>query len=201
MEYIALDPPQRQIRVLHLHPSQLEDDVACHLSIISLDNHEAEYEALSYVWGESTENRVVHLGGVSKPVTDNLWEALTGLRYSDRERILWVDALCINQSDSGEKSDQVSHMNSIYIQASSVEIWLGESYEGIEIALKFLTEFATGLTAEGNTASYGHLEGAIPENYDPEETDKDSLDENARKVVELLMAMDMFAEKPWFERV
>jgi hypothetical protein len=201
MEYTALDPSQRQIRLLHLHAGNPKDDVVCHFSIISLDNHDVEYEALSYVWGDTTEGCVVTVEGIHMPVTDNLWQALNKLRYPDKERILWVDALCINQDDDDERSDQVSHMNAVYTCASTVEIWLGEAYEGIETALRFFKDFSTGLTAEGTIVSYAHSEGAIPDDYDPDASDEELLDQNGREIMSLMYAVCEFAYKPWFRRV
>lgn len=47
-------------------------------------------------------------------VTYNLEVALQQLRHAERERILWVDALCINQENDLEKSEQVRPMGRIY---------------------------------------------------------------------------------------
>jgi len=53
-------------------------------------------------------------------VTANLFDALSHLRYFDRPRVLWVDALCINQADVSERNRQVAHMLTIYQAASRV---------------------------------------------------------------------------------
>ena len=201
MAYTTLDPSQRQIRLLHLHAGQPKDYVTCHFSTISLDDHEIVYDALSYVWGETTEGRFVIVEGIQTEVTDNLWQALDGLRDLNKERILWVDALCINQSDDRERSDQVAHMNAIYTSASTVEIWLGEPYEGIETALRFIKEFATGFTADGEAVSYEHLGDTIPDDYDPDASDDELLDENGREAIALLRTVCEFAYRPWFGRV
>lgn len=200
MEYVSLDPTQKQIRLLHLHAGKPEDEITSHFSIISLDNHETEYEALSYVWGDTTEGYYVLVERVQMPVTDNLWQALSGLRHPHKQRKLWVDALCINQNDDKERSDQVSHMNAIYTYASTVEIWLGDAYEGIEIALKFIREFSTGLTTEGTVMPYTHLENAVLEDWDTDASDVESEESNS-EVRTLMHAMREFARKPWFERV
>jgi hypothetical protein len=42
-------------------------------------------------------------------------------------RLLWIDAVCINQNDTTEKSIQVTMMDIIYKRASRVLIYLGES--------------------------------------------------------------------------
>jgi len=38
---------------------------------------------------------------------------------------LWVDALCINQHDLQEKSDQVRMMGEIYRRSWNVMVWVG----------------------------------------------------------------------------
>ncbi|KAK1831507.1 heterokaryon incompatibility protein-domain-containing protein, partial [Podospora conica] len=79
------------------------------------------YEALSYVWG-STDNPQ-SAGSLS--VTRNLHEALVQLRDRFIDRVLWVDAICINQDDLDERSCQVASMARIYAMASRVLVWLG----------------------------------------------------------------------------
>lgn len=55
------------------------------------------YEALSYVWGSTVSEDRVWLGTHQVEVTENLHCALKHLRKTDQDRILWVDALCIDQ--------------------------------------------------------------------------------------------------------
>jgi hypothetical protein len=42
------------------------------------------------------------------------------------KRIVWIDAICINQKDLDERSQQVSLMRKIFSHASNVVIWLGK---------------------------------------------------------------------------
>jgi hypothetical protein len=51
------------------------------------------------------------------------------------ERVLWCDAICINQQDEEEKVYQVGSMAKIYGFARRVVVWLGE--EGEDSALAF----------------------------------------------------------------
>ena len=60
-------------------------------------------------------------------VRPNLDKALRHLRHETETVVLWVDAVCINQSDEkGEKSTQIAKMKAIYHNASNVCIWLGD---------------------------------------------------------------------------
>jgi len=70
--------------------------------------------------------------------------ALRYLRYEDRERILWVDAICINQTDLAEKSSQLKMMRDIYTSAERVVVWLGEEYNA-QVALSFLDQIESKL--------------------------------------------------------
>ena len=83
------------------------------------------------------------LDGKMFEVTRNLYKALKHLRRIFRPRVLWIDALCIHQSDFQERADQVGIMGDIYSQAISVTAFLGEKWEGCDIALDFITKVAS----------------------------------------------------------
>ena len=126
MAYAELDTNQNLIRLLRLGPASSDDDeITCSFVIASLDE-KPEFEALSYTWGDVNDTRPVEVEGSALPVTSNLHSALRHLRLKDKERTLWVDALCINQADFKEKMHQVSRMSSIYGQASQVVVQLSE---------------------------------------------------------------------------
>ena len=117
MVYTPLDPTQKEIRLLHLAPALNHDDpLVCSFSLASFDE-DVDYEALSYAWGDVTPVMPVSLEGKEVLITKNLHSALCHLRYLDQQRILWADALCINQSDLRERTHQVSLMSSIYSRA------------------------------------------------------------------------------------
>lgn len=52
---------------------------------------------------------------------------------------LWIDALCINQNDHQEKSNQVGKMGRIFSSASMVLAWTGLSRDGSDGVLKTLS--------------------------------------------------------------
>jgi hypothetical protein len=136
--YTSLDRSRNLVRLLHLNPaSNEEEEMKCQFSVALLDD-KPHYEALSYVWGNVNDTRQVEVEGSSSSITANLYTALKHLRLQDRERILWVDALCINQADLSERMHQVSRMSSIYGQASQVVVWLGEGWDGSDVAMEFL---------------------------------------------------------------
>jgi hypothetical protein len=61
-------------------------------------------------------------------IDEHLTHGLQHIRHGSQYRALWVDALCINQSDTEERKQQVSIMDRIYSEASRTLIWLGRSH-------------------------------------------------------------------------
>lgn len=95
------------------------------------------YETLSWRWGneQAGEYAIMVLKDKQhfrKRVSRTLGLALKYLRYRAHPRILWIDALCINQGDYEERSVQVAMMDRLYTGASQVAIWLGEDEQGDE---------------------------------------------------------------------
>lgn len=99
---------------------------------VSLDDN-PQYHALSYVWGSPERAFQILLNGSFTFVSESLGGALRRLQ-SEKIQYLWADALCINQSDDDEKSDQVQKMGIIYESAQGVFAWLGSS-ERLEPAM------------------------------------------------------------------
>lgn len=107
-----------------------------------------DYEALSYTWGSLTMSAtvVVHSGLLSSanpkpsvlPIGANLSEALRYLRLRNERRVVWIDALCINQDDLEERGHQVRRMALIYSRARKVIAWLGPEHDNAVKALQGL---------------------------------------------------------------
>ena len=123
--YKPLDSEKSQIRLVTIHPKDQESQqIKCDLEICSLDE-KLPYEALSYVWGDMDFDTKIIFNGQDFSVGLNLMFAVGDLRLTDRPRRLWIDAICINQSDKEERSSQVLLMRQIYRYASRVVVWLG----------------------------------------------------------------------------
>jgi hypothetical protein len=98
----------------------------CRLRGGRLEEGKSDFEALSYVWGETKDTIDIHCEGQTVGITSNLDAALRHIRKTNRSRFLWVDAICINQNDVSERGHQVKLMRSIYKKARQVLIWIGE---------------------------------------------------------------------------
>jgi hypothetical protein len=120
----------QEIRLLSICPSSNpERQLACSISAYDLDSA-PPYEALSYVWGTIsvfTDVSIV-VNGETVKVGSNLASALKRLRRADSLRVVWADALCVNQADNDERSHQVPLMSSIYSLAQRTVVWLGDGY-------------------------------------------------------------------------
>ena len=109
-----------------------------------------DYMALSYTWGDPSITREIELNGHIMRVTENVEACLRVLRgkaYIQKGWRIWIDALCINQSDIIERASQVKRMNEIYRKAWTPIIWLGNEMEGSDDAMalaKLLSRTYTG---------------------------------------------------------
>ncbi|KAJ6282319.1 ankyrin repeat-containing domain protein, partial [Bipolaris maydis] len=100
------------------------------------------------------------------------------LRPVDGYRILWIDAVCIDQGDEKEKGHQVQQMGEIYQMAERVIIWLGTGSEDSDNLMEFLG------TLSSNTEVHSTSQ-LVPHNL------QDRYRESMRKLL----------ERPWFRRV
>lgn len=103
-----------------------------------------KYEALSYRWRPESETRTCSIR-IRKnsmiyqfPVHQHLHDALVELRDKSVDRNVWVDALCVDQTNAAERNEQVARMNEVYGEAFNVCIWLGKAEKGSTEALQFL---------------------------------------------------------------
>jgi hypothetical protein len=88
-------PNHRSIRLLDIAPGQATDPVRANLLILDDLYEGAEFEALSYVWGTQDDPVDIICNKEAVSVTKNLNSALRRLRYADKSRRVWIDALCI----------------------------------------------------------------------------------------------------------
>ncbi|KAK8023288.1 hypothetical protein PG991_006527 [Apiospora marii] len=92
--------------------------------------------------GDATDKVQISVNDRPFSVTKNLEITLRHLRLENRNRVLWADALCINQSDVSEVSTHVQRMWAIYENASRVVVFLGPRAEGSDEAIGLLSELS-----------------------------------------------------------
>lgn len=98
------------------------------------------YEALSYTWGGTEKTETIMANGMLLGVTNNLYLALSYLRREETDRILWIDAICIDQDNAKERTHQVQQMARIYESADVVILWLGQATYATNVALDSLRQ-------------------------------------------------------------
>lgn len=199
------------MRVLELFAGRKEDSICCKLHVCCVDfeypvdpldtrskylTHHAVshitgqpvcYTALSYVWGNPAFVKPMICNGKPFKTTENLDLALRYLRLTDVAVMLWIDQICINQHDLGEKTQQVILMSKIYQHAWNTLAWLGEEANNSSGALE------TMLTIGGALQYF--TEDRVP---DLEDFERISLPApNSQKWSEL----NEFLRNPWFQRV
>lgn len=128
--YRPLDSSKDEIRLLRIIPSACPTaPLELELYVFSLQSNESNFQALSYTWETPSESGVrdIKLCGRPHLVTANLYAALRRLRQAQSARVMWIDALCINQNDLEERAAQVTLMRQVYSKAREVLIWLGDS--------------------------------------------------------------------------
>jgi hypothetical protein len=137
----------REIRLLFLlHNDCGAEDIKYTLLRTTIDRA-PPYEALSYAWGEDL-CQITPQNGTVTTLTTNLYQALRYLQRPYAARVLWIDALCINQEDWAEHSKQAQLMGQIYAMAWRVLIWLGEADDQTSHSLTILERGYQAAAAE-----------------------------------------------------
>jgi Heterokaryon incompatibility protein (HET) len=120
----------REIRLIDLLPSAFGNELFCEIKHYDLVD-DPEYEAISYTWADECGNAGLTQHITLLPyhnkiaITTSCANALRRVRQPFHKRTLWVDSICINQSDIRERNHQVSFMCTIYSKAMRVLIDLG----------------------------------------------------------------------------
>lgn len=118
--------------MLYVQPaSDFSDPIVAYLRHQGLVAQPAPlYETISYVWGDATNWDVITLNGVLLDLPLNSIQALRRFRLGHLPRVLWMDAVCINQQDLVERAQQVSEMADIYHGSQGTLVHLGEASDG-----------------------------------------------------------------------
>ncbi|PHH61451.1 hypothetical protein CDD81_359 [Ophiocordyceps australis] len=203
----ALSRPDQPLSGTILH-HKLTNPTFCHGTAGQLDTlqHAQSYEAISYHWGSdfSTPYQLAIHSPYNDsipsviPITASLEYVLRRLALPNRPRVLWADAICINQVNSRanqEKGQQIQLMPDIYRTAACVQICLGraDANDNVPAALALLrtiadysqylddTEHPAGEIGTRLAAERGFV---LPKPNDP-----------------CWAALRSFWRRPWFRRV
>jgi hypothetical protein len=155
---------EREFRILKLAPGPPQDDtddiISCSFTIATMDSDQPmKYEAISYLWGVPNQKpEKIHLvdsQGKEHPIfiRSHLYQALKNLRHPKKERLFWVDALCVNHSSGNQEERMIQSRMKRYVfrNATNLCFWLGED-DSSKKALKFIPKIMD-LTAIEKLAS------------------------------------------------
>ncbi|KAG6363981.1 hypothetical protein INS49_009084 [Diaporthe citri] len=204
----------RQIRVMyvecHSGLNLLTSPLSVRLVEENLDT--AEFDALSYVWGDQATRMHINCNGKSATIGQSLHAALIEYRLrlrlgrgrdGDQIRGLWADAICINQNNEVEKTEQVRMMRDIYKAARFTIIWLGPLEDGDVQAIQ-LTQLAYRRCSEhlrfelkGTRQDYRFFKATrrgLPEPFYPEGFVGMEFDPTWKTLFKIL-------HHPWFSRI
>ncbi len=140
--YFSLAPGQ--FRLFELEPGLWQGRVPRgKLLVVDLDSNDIpSFDVISYLWGSpdgSNEPTSIRCGGKILKTPPNLIPALTSVLHQNRQpkhQLLWIDAVCINQSDSSEKASQLSMMPRVMSMAKSVILYVNKESESTKAALR-----------------------------------------------------------------
>jgi hypothetical protein len=193
--YEPLDRSSHTIRLLAV-TKDVSGQLQCTLRDgISLVDADDTYTAISYCAGDPKKTRSIMVNGLPFNAFANLAHAIEETyryrvaKHGDVEVFLWTDQICINQSNTTERSHQVGFMGKIYSKAREVAVCLSTA------------EYSGGPAMPWIESVYPH----VPTNpYDP----------NERKLLDFLLnacrtddsffygwlaVLDM-VQQPWWSR-
>ncbi|KAF7536975.1 hypothetical protein G7054_g4080 [Neopestalotiopsis clavispora] len=220
-QYSPLNKDESQIRLLTLLPAgKFTEDLQIILSHAQLSrpqpantSHEPalvqgealdiadhSFTALSYVWGSTENPSQVVVRGQSDDriisVTRNLDIALRHLRSNETERVLWVDAICINQGNLAERSSQVCLMSRIYNRAREVLIWLGQEQDDGDFALSLLGTWGSKVEVDFQALTMAPAQEVVgSDTHWANPNHEETLDERES------LALSRLIHREWFERL
>lgn len=194
-------PSPRSIRLLEW-PSETVPtrELRCKLRVVEIDSVVLPpYSALSYSWGGLAHadetpiddlsslltNTIVCDDGVLR-ITGNAHDALAELRWRGRAALLWIDGVCIDQSNPAERAQQVAFMGEIYAKAERVIVWLGVDDSDARLAQEVI--LGRSISHGIGLYSFKDSESFLTLAYPP-------------VILNRLRGVLAFLSRPWFHRL
>ncbi|KAI1465660.1 uncharacterized protein F4812DRAFT_105423 [Daldinia caldariorum] len=157
------DNPLRDdaITLLELESSRPQDPIRCKLVHVNASDHPRPYELLSCDWQSETRppHVQISLNGGNFDVPAEVYLALRRVRLEDRPRLLWLDAICINNHKLNKKSREVaaaaaadekterrsnvlqpSYLRGIYRNATGLLAWIGDAADESHLVFEHLNK-------------------------------------------------------------
>ncbi|KAL8847855.1 MAG: hypothetical protein Q9221_007106 [Calogaya cf. arnoldii] len=214
-KYTALKEGTGEIRLLTLLPDRFEKPIRISLEITILSDDEVpEFEALSYAWGNASDVRDIFIEAnpPTRPelreredtdgiewrrlrVTKNLFEALKHLRLEGRPKIMWIDAICVDQQNLEERCHQILRMPDIYTLAAGVIAWLGPESDDSSVAMKTIENLGSRITVNWD------LQTMVPAPEGDFNPDSEQSYHAVAPSAQVWIAIHHLLGRAWFERL
>ena len=134
-QYEPLDTSSLTIRLISYVHSRDDGSIAFRLQRFPFEKVAGTYTAISYTWGAVSRTQKVWINRGWMMLPENIWRFLVQCCKASfqhaKPRRLWIDSICIDQSDVTEKNTHVRYMGDIFHHASKVLIWLGSVSESL----------------------------------------------------------------------
>ncbi|CAG8957327.1 hypothetical protein HYFRA_00010750 [Hymenoscyphus fraxineus] len=168
---------QSEIRLICIEGEE-EKDLPIHVSLEDYE-HELcpEYETVSYTWasedGDNNHTHPVYIGPFWDVIlqTRNFTALLRYLRPSRGFRLVWIDAISINQRDLVERNNQVARMGDIYRTCTRTIVWLGHDLVDLtstarkRFPLELLNQVLDSSPESSLKGSRFHIESVLKRQY------------------------------------
>lgn len=161
-----LNPDRKEVRLLCVLAGRHEDPIICTLHQAGLNDHRPpRYETISYCWGDADDQATIEINELILSVPTSSAAAIRRVRLPNDSRMVWIDAVCINQEDRVERAQQVSLMGDIYSSSIGNLVYLGEGDETTVLALHSIDSIMCEIIQE--TFDFQLKEGTPFDIYDP----------------------------------
>ena len=163
------DLPNRHIRLLRLESGltatgEHSPMLRCKISVFPLEAP-PKFVAVSYCWGDASISYPLICSGHELRIHQSLYDLLQQLSQVKCKDWLWIDAICINQTDDAEKNHQIPMMRDIYSQAELVLAWFGPTQDDLAAVWPFIQIFPNVLRSFRYVNGVAELEW--PEDQQP----------------------------------
>lgn len=108
-QHTPLPDPRTHIRLLKILKGSVYELVKCALTAWPLDTAPSFY-AVSYTWGEPSDLAVIVIDAKCRTVRRSCEYVLQQAYASGVDTYYWIDAICIDQTNTNEKNYQVAMM-------------------------------------------------------------------------------------------
>lgn len=129
----------KQIRLLKAIEDESGSVLKYELSTVDFGfrKRQQSFYAISYTWGDNNNPRSIVINNKTFNISQNCFYALWQTRLHYAASPIWIDAVCINQTDLIEKSAQVAIMGDIYRSAALVLICVGPHFDDSKRVIKW----------------------------------------------------------------